>query len=185
MAHKLENPKRLEELSPKETLIRIGVSGHSAFCDIGAGTGIFTYAAAEITANNIFAVEISDEMREILRSKNDARNVIIEDSIQNVPPNSCDTALLCTVLHELNNIPDMIREIRRILKTDGVLAVIEFHKAQTPMGPPAAHRISERETSEILTENGFTQINRIKLGENFYCLVFEKTQKSCKKGLIL
>lgn len=176
MTHKLENPDRVAELNPKETLIKIGLSGHSAFCDIGAGTGIFTYAAAEITANGIYAVEISGEMREILHAKNNGHNVVIEDSVQNVPINSCDVALLCTVLHELNNIPDMIREIRRILKCDGALAIIEFHKAETPMGPPVAHRISESETSETLIENGFTKIKRFELGENFYCLVFKPTK---------
>ena len=176
MTHKFENPSRVAELNPKETLIKIGLSERSAFCDIGAGTGVFTYAAAEITVNSIYAVEISDDMRKILHSKNNTINVIIKDSVQNVPTNSCDVALLCTVLHELENIPDMMREIRRALKHGGVLAVIEFHKAVTPMGPPPAHRISEREASEALIKNGFTQINRFKLGDNFYCLVFKQTK---------
>jgi hypothetical protein len=70
----------------------------------------------------------------------------------------------------------MMREIRRVLKGDGILAVIEFHKAATPMGPPPAHRISEREASETLMENGFAQINRFTLGDNFYCLVFRRTK---------
>lgn len=178
MTHKLENPNRVAELNPKETLIKIGLSEHDVFCDIGAGTGIFTYAAAEITTNDIYAIEISGEMREILQSKNDARNVIIEASSQNIPANSSDVVLLCTVLHELKNIPDMMREIRRILKCDGVLSIIEFHKAATPMGPPAVHRISESEASETLIENEFTEIKRFKLGENFYCLVFKQTREA-------
>ncbi|MEA5015516.1 MAG: class I SAM-dependent methyltransferase [Candidatus Limiplasma sp.] len=174
MAHKLDNPVRLKELNPRETLMRIGLSQNGVFCDIGAGTGIFTYAAAGITANAVYAVEISGEMRETLRAKNSAPNVFIEDNIENVPEDSCDVALLCTVLHELNDIPGIMGEIRRILKRGGILAVIEFHKAPTPLGPPMARRISETETAGALTENGFTQINRFELGENFYCLIFNR-----------
>ncbi len=174
MVNKLENPKRVEELSPVKTLKQIGITKYSTFCDIGAGTGIFTYAAVNMTKGNVYSVEISEAMRKILHAKNGAGVVIIEDSIQNVPDNVCDVTLLCTVLHELNNIPEMIREIKRIVKTEGILAVIEFHKTETPMGPPVTHRISEQETIDILAENRFTQISQFRLGDNFYCLVFKK-----------
>jgi ubiquinone/menaquinone biosynthesis C-methylase UbiE len=176
MINKLENPKRVAELNPKETLIKIGLSGHGMFCDIGAGTGLFTYAAAEITANNIYAIEISREMREILQLKNNGQNVIIEDTVQNVPTDSCDVVMLCTVLHELDDIPAMMQEIKRILKHSGVLAIIEFHKGVTPMGPPVDRRISENETVETLMKNEFVKNNRFKLGDNFYCLVFKQAK---------
>ncbi len=173
MAHKLDNPARIKELAPKETLARIGLSENGALCDIGAGTGVFTYAAA-MTAKAVYAVEISAEMREILRAKNSAPNVVIEDAVENLPEASCDVALLCTVLHELEDIPGMMGQIRRVLKREGALAVIEFHKAATPMGPPVGRRISEAEAAEVLAENGFAQIDRFRLGENFYCLVFSR-----------
>lgn len=179
MAHKLDHPARVKELAPRETLARIGLLHNGALCDIGAGTGVFTYAAAAMTASAVYAVEISGEMREILRAKNSAPNVVIEDAVENVPEASCDVALLCTVLHELEDIPGMLGQIRRVLKPEGVLAVIEFHKAATPMGPPAARRISEAETAEVLAENGFAQIDRFRLGENFYCLVFSRF---CRPG---
>lgn len=36
--NKLENPERLAELSPKETLMRIGLGEQDIICDIGAGS---------------------------------------------------------------------------------------------------------------------------------------------------
>ncbi|WP_099467325.1 class I SAM-dependent methyltransferase [Konateibacter massiliensis] len=174
MTHKLDNPKRIEELNPKKTLMRIGLSEHGDFCDIGAGTGIFTFAAAQTTKGNIYAAEISASMREILHERNNAPNVLIEDSVSKVPDSSCDIALLCTVLHELDDAAGMLKEIQRILKNDGLLAVIEFHKSVTPIGPPVEHRISEKDAADILTENGFEEVKRFELGENFYCLVFRK-----------
>jgi ubiquinone/menaquinone biosynthesis C-methylase UbiE len=116
-------------------------------------------------------------MREILRSKNHSANYVIEDSIERVPADSCDVALMCTVLHELSDIPGMVREARRVLKRSGSLAIIEFHKALTPMGPPVVRRISEPEATKVMLENGFMLTDRFELGENFYCLVFNQMKE--------
>ena len=40
MEHKLENPKRLRELNPSQTLGKPWSWRWKFFCDIGAGTGI-------------------------------------------------------------------------------------------------------------------------------------------------
>ena len=75
-------------------------------CDIGAGTGIFTFPATEISSNDIYA-------------------------------------------HEVENKELMLDEIKRILKQGGKLMIIEFHKRETPMGPPLDHRISEEYVEKI------------------------------------
>ena len=38
---KLENPTRMEELKPEDTLRRIGLQENHDLSDIGAGSGIF------------------------------------------------------------------------------------------------------------------------------------------------
>jgi len=58
--NKLENLESIAELSPKETLLRIGLGEQDIICDIGAGSGIFTIPAARITKNTAFALEIND-----------------------------------------------------------------------------------------------------------------------------
>jgi ubiquinone/menaquinone biosynthesis C-methylase UbiE len=149
MMNKQENPKRVEELSPPETLGRIGLKEDGAFCDIGAGTGIFTFAAAKRTKSDVYAVEIDDAMLQILQAKKlekKAGNVRVKKNIREVPSNACDVALLCTVLHELEDPEGMMSEIKRILLPGGTLAVIEFHKRRTPLGPPEARRISPDRT---------------------------------------
>ncbi|KOA20039.1 hypothetical protein CLHOM_16040 [Clostridium homopropionicum DSM 5847] len=50
----------------------------------------------------------------------------------------------------------MLNEIKRILKVNGKLLTIEFHKEKTPMGPLVDHRISE----EICNSNDFKTIDK-------------------------
>lgn len=57
---KLENPVRLAELDPAATLIRAGFRENMVLCDIGAGTGIFTFPATQISSEKIYTLEISD-----------------------------------------------------------------------------------------------------------------------------
>ena len=70
--HKLENPARLAELQPSATLKRLGLCDGMTFADIGAGTGIFTTVAAGITRAQVWAIDPSACMREILESKKSA-----------------------------------------------------------------------------------------------------------------
>ena len=98
MNHKLEREERVSELNPMDTLSKIGMQTNDVFCDIGAGTGIFSFAASQMTANQVYAVDISNEMLHILQQKKKKqciKNVIIENSVANVPSSSCDLALLC------------------------------------------------------------------------------------------
>lgn len=172
---KFENPQRAAELSPVDTLKKLMLHEHAAFADIGAGTGLFTFAAARITTGPVYAVDISGEMREILRTRKEvcgAEHVEILDSIDRLPAGQCDMLFLCTVFHEIDDKETLLQEAKRALKADGTLAIIEFHKRETPFGPPVAHRISEEETGAAVQEQGYTVQQAFSLGENFYCLSF-------------
>lgn len=173
MIHKLERAERIQELNPPETLKRIGLIPGNTFCDIGAGTGIFTFAAAELTENKVYAVEISPELLGLLHSRRNERkaeNVILENNVKNVPDSSCDAALLCTVFHELEKPGEMLEEIRRILRPDGILAVIEFFPKPTQFGPPPERRWSPERLEEQLTAHSFRRTALFELGENLYTL---------------
>ncbi len=177
--NKFENPVRIAELDPKNTLMKLGFKEKMVLCDIGAGSGIFSFPAAEISSGDIFALEISDDIIAVLerkKSEGDIQNLIIRKvESDRLPLESgiCDMAIMVTVLHEIEDKDSMLKEIRRILKTNGKLAVIEFHKAETPMGPPVDHRISEEQVMELCDDNSFKHIEKYKSGDNFYYLIFQ------------
>ena len=171
--HKLENPVRVAELNPSGTLRRIGLKPGGCFLDVGAGTGLFAFEAARQAAGAVYAVEISLEMLRLLEERKaagDFENVRVVDGVGQVPDGAGDLALLCTVLHELEQPEEVLRHIRRVLKPGGKLAVIEFHGRPTPMGPPAPFRLAEDAAARMLTGAGFQLEEAFPLGENLYCL---------------
>jgi ubiquinone/menaquinone biosynthesis C-methylase UbiE len=84
-----------------------------------------------------------------------------------------DIALLVTVLHEIKNKTIFIEELKRIVKDNGKIAFIEFHKHKTPMGPPIIDRIGKDVMIDLLKNAGFIVCEDFALGNNFYCLVFK------------
>ena len=178
--HKLENPARIEELAPPETLARLGLLDGMAFADIGAGTGIFTTAAAGITRAPIYAIDPSAGMREILQSKKSALaldTVEILSDVSALMEQSVDLALLCTVLHEIDDQKAFFAQIAARLKPEGRLAVIEFHKSASPFGPPPEIRLSPEDTVRLASSAKLEERDRFTLGENFYCVIFGRETK--------
>ena len=175
---KYENPLRLKELDPVNTLKRIGVSEDSVVCDIGAGSGIFTIPAARITKNDVFAVEISDEMLAIISEKADAEKldnvkcIRVENDRYAIEDGAVDLALLVTLFHEIANKADFLEEVKRVLKPHGKAAVIEFHKHETPMGPQIANRIAKEDADHFFAAAGFGKLDGFDLGDNFYCRIY-------------
>lgn len=183
MSHKIgkfENPNRIAELNPADTLLGAGLKANMVLCDIGAGTGIFSFPAASITNDTVYALEISDDMIELLSSRKRERNthnlVIKKVTSEQLPldNDSCDMVLMVTVLHEIADKHSLFTEITRILKKAGRLVIIEFHKRETPMGPPVQHRLAQEQTEALCEVGGFIKIESFDLGSNFYGVVFER-----------
>lgn len=172
----LESPEKLAELRPKETLTKIGLGERDVVCDIGAGTGIFAIPAAQITKNLVYALEIKDELLEIIKEKAENQSLpniktmkVTGDSFD-IEEGSVDFIILVTVLHEIKNKAAFLSEVKRIMKSTAKLLIIELHK-NTPIGPPNAPRLDLDEVNAICRGAGFTLIKEFNLGGNYYCVV--------------
>ncbi|MEQ8236120.1 MAG: methyltransferase domain-containing protein [Syntrophomonadaceae bacterium] len=176
---KLENPDRIQELDPVRTLLRIGLRDGLTMADIGAGSGVFAMPAARITSGMVHVLEISDEMLEYIAGKAKNQNIAnielikVESDHLDLVDHSVDIALMATVMHELPDRGSMLAEVKRILKEAGRLAVIEFHKRDTPMGPPPGRRLDQKALADDIEKRGFVLVDSFELGENMYCLVLE------------
>ena len=65
---------------------------------------------------------------------------------------------MATVLHDLVEVKTQhgaLKEIARVLKPGGVLAIIEFVKAEGPPGPPIDIRLTAEEVESIVSPYGF------------------------------
>jgi ubiquinone/menaquinone biosynthesis C-methylase UbiE len=175
---KLNSEERRRLLAPYETLKRLGYREGAAFADIGCGTGLFTFPAAEIGGSSaaIYAVDISPEMLEDVRLGAEERGADNIETVLSEPYDfklqngTADFVLICTVLHEIGDKARFIQEAKRICTAGGKIAVIDFGDKDTGFGPDMSRRVRREDALGLLTESGFHETEAFDIGETFYAV---------------
>jgi ubiquinone/menaquinone biosynthesis C-methylase UbiE len=91
---------------------------------------------------------------------------------------SLDLCLMATVLHDLvadGKDKKAVAEVARVLKPDGILAVVEFKKQEGPPGPPKSVRLSLEQVSMCLMPAGLIRFGAVvELGPFTYFAQFRR-----------
>jgi len=164
----------------------IGLKKGDTFLDAGSGDGYMSVAASKIVGDNgkVFAVDVWEESMEILRKEiqeNDIGNIetIVADISDKIPivDGYTDICYMGNVLHgfvQNKDYGEVIREIFRIVKPNGIFAVIEFKKIENTPGPPMNVRITPEEVETIVSGYGFKILEVIEAGKYHYGVVSVK-----------
>jgi ubiquinone/menaquinone biosynthesis C-methylase UbiE len=94
--------------------------------DLGSGTGRFTTALSEAFVAQVLGVEPAANMRATAEAKPHPSTVrFIPGRAESIPldDSAADLVFMSQVWHHLVDAPKALREIRRVLKTDGKLCV--------------------------------------------------------------
>jgi len=146
----LDRDTREQEEAPDKALALLGIRQGMVVADVGAGTGFMTMRLAPLVGRDgtVYATDIQPAMLDIIRRKADAAhlsNVVVvngTDSDCGLPSNAIDLVLLVDVYHELSNPQAMLGSIRRALKPDGRLVLIEYRKEDPGVPIAATHRMT-------------------------------------------
>jgi len=133
----LDSDIRRKLQPPDKVIERSGIKHGMKLLELGCGSGAFTTFVAKAVGEQgkLYAVDIQPKMLEQLEHKlarpenRDLTNIeLIQAGAYELPfeENSLDLALLVTVLHEIPDRDRALREIKRVLKPDGILAITEF-----------------------------------------------------------
>jgi len=180
--NKLDNAERRRIMPPEVTLEKLYLQKGDIVADVGCGIGYFSIPAAVIVGEmgKVYAMDISDEMlREVqVRARdNNVANIEVVKTLENsliVADESITYAFICNVLHETENIGSFLEEVKRVLVGEGKVAIIEWMKQESPIGPPLSHRIAEQELLNMLNNMAFRVIEKINIGNEFYGIVAAK-----------
>ncbi len=129
--------KRWRRLVAKEVHRRIG-SKRAQILDVACGTADLSLELFESTASQITAIDFCHEMLEIGARKARHRNgqiKFVEGDALVLPflDQSFDVVTIGFGLRNLAAVDDGLKELYRVLRPGGSLAVLEFSKPQTPV----------------------------------------------------
>jgi arsenite methyltransferase len=158
----LESPQRLAELQTELVIERLAPSPGDWIADIGCGPGVFALPfAAAVPLGVVFAVDVEprqlDRLREHMREQGLENVVPVLASLDSphLPQGRFDLIFIGDTYHHFADRVEYVRGLRRLLRPEGRLAVLEYKPGPLPVGPQPDHKLAEGELERELTAAGW------------------------------
>ena len=162
----------------------LGLEEGMTLLDVASGRGAYSLAAAAIVGagGKVLSVDLWQEGIEGLeRMAGEQGLTHIATAVSDIrreipfPDDAADAALMATTLHDLTadgSQDRVLREVARVLKPQGRLAVVEFKDLDGPPGPPRHIRISAQQVQAALAAHGFVHRLTEDIGPYNYVALF-------------
>jgi len=171
-------------LCPETIIEEIGIKEGMKIADFGCGAGYFTIPMAKIVEEKgkIYALDILKTALESVKSKAKLEGLLNVMGVQSnlevlggskLQDESIDLALLANILFQSSKKADIVKEVKRILKKDGGMVVIEWKEKQ-PMGPPEKLIASRGLVQDLAKSEGFKFKKEFPAGKNHWGMIFVK-----------
>jgi precorrin-6B methylase 2 len=177
----LERSSRPKEENTDLAISKLPITKNSVVADIGAGTGYYTFRIApKVPFGKVYAVEIQDDAIKFLKERSEKlkqNNVIVikgGEQSPNLPDNAIDLAIMVDVYHELLYPHEMLQAMRRSLKPNGKLLLIEYRAEDPKVEIKPLHKTSVTQINKELIANGFHLVEDGEFLRIQHFLVFQK-----------
>ncbi len=177
----LDRDERQKEENTNLAIEKIILPPDGVIADIGAGTGYYTFRLAlKVPQGKVYAVEVQDKMLDYLNNnkrKFNSKNVeIVKGSTTspNLPDNSVNLAIMVDVYHELEYPYEMLQAIRKSLKSNGKLLLIEYRGEDPSVPIKPLHKTTVQQLDKELGSNGFKLSYRGEFLPTQHFLMYQK-----------
>lgn len=168
-----------EGLLDIETILEnLKICAGQTILDAGCGNGYMAKRFSKLVGNTGRVYALDPDRESIASLEKETGKTNIEAFVGDITTStglkrsSIDLVYLSTVFHIFSDaqVDGFVREIKRILKPNALLAIVNIKKEDTPFGPPKEMRSSPEELRQKLP---FTPKKLIEAGEHFYMQLFE------------
>jgi ubiquinone/menaquinone biosynthesis C-methylase UbiE len=164
----LTRESRQREEDCEAMLKALGVKPGQTVCDMGCGNGFYTLKLAQMVGDKgtVYAVDIQQEMLRLLEAraeKTDVKNIkpVLGSLIDpRLPEGKLDLILCVDVYHEFSHPEHMLARMRKALKKDGRLVLVEFRKEDPNVPIKELHKMSKEQILKELVPNGFKLVEQ-------------------------
>ncbi len=120
---------------PRKDIVKeVGIKEGFRVLDYGSGSGSYIPVISELVGRSgkVYALDIQPlaiEMVKNIVAKKQLKNVetILSDRKTGLPDDNMDRVLLYDVFHDLTDPDEVLEELHRVLKPDGILSLSDHH----------------------------------------------------------
>lgn len=176
-------------LDAAKILEQAGLNKGATVLDIGCGDGYFSVAASRIvgSAGKVYALDSFRQSLSALKKEIADKDILnIEPTLADateeipIPDESIDFSLMVNVLHGFianEEMKSTMKEVTRVLKTGGTLAIVDFKKKRSLHGPPFSIRLNPEEVDGAIAPYSFDKQIAVETGPFHYLVTFVKTKQ--------
>ena len=180
-----DDPKRDVWQKPRELVAALALQPGQTVADLGAGTGYFSrYLAAAVgPAGTVFAVEVEPTLVEHLRRRAERESglnvvpVLASTDNPRLPAGGIDLIFIADTYHHLDHRAAYLPQLRRALRPDGRIAVIDWKAGRLPEGPPPEHKVAHEKVIAEMQAAGFRLAGSLDVLPYQYVLIFQSDQR--------
>ncbi|HXW06629.1 MAG TPA: class I SAM-dependent methyltransferase [Vicinamibacterales bacterium] len=159
----LEDPKRDAYQKPREVTEALRIQQGEVIADIGAGSGYFAVRFAHQVGpkGRVYAVDVSPDMIRHLHARvrdGQLRNLVPILARPDDPllPEPVDRFVIVDVWHHIDDQSAYLALMKKLLRPAGQVVMIDFHKRDLPVGPPASMKIAREDLLAQMEKHGFS-----------------------------
>ncbi|SCY04397.1 Methyltransferase domain-containing protein [Nonlabens sp. Hel1_33_55] len=175
----LNRPEREQEENVSTLLENMEIESDDVIADIGAGSGYHVFKMApKASKGKVYAVDIQEEMLAEMKRQKELRKTtnveLIKGSEQsvNLPEDTIDKVLMVDVYHEFNYPLEMMLSIKKSLKPDGKVYLIEYRGEDPAIPIKTIHKMTEAQSVKEMEAAGFSLVENIDNLPWQHCMVF-------------
>jgi ubiquinone/menaquinone biosynthesis C-methylase UbiE len=173
MLGRLEDPGRARWQRPARLVRALGLRRGQTVAEVGAGSGYLVYA---VDAEPRMLPVLVERLRRA-RIAN-VTPVLGRDDDPLLPARSCDLVLVVNTYHHFPGGPRYLRRLARLLRPGGRLVNVDFHRRETPVGPPVERRIAREVFLREARRAGLRLVRELTFLPYQYGLVLRRAMRS-------
>jgi len=185
-----DDPARDAWQKPKELVAALGLRHGNVVADLGAGTGYLSrlLAAAVGPEGTVLAVDTEPNLVVHLRERAEREKtanvvpILASAGDPRLPAGLVDLILIVDTYHHLDARRTYLPALRRFLRPDGRVAIVDWHKRELPVGPPPEHKLTREQVLDEMRASGFVLAAEHAILPYQYFLVFAQAAPGERPG---
>ncbi len=165
---------------------QVGIGMGQKIADFGCGNGFNTLIAAQLAGGKgqVYAVDVLKSTLETVASEAKRLNILNVKTVWSniellgatrITESSLDVSMVIHTIYQAADKLTFFKEVARLTKPGGIVAIIDWAMAESPVGPPLDHRVSEEDIRTILGRlPDLQETERFNPGAYHYGLLYKK-----------